>query len=203
MKKLWYLLVLLVPVLLIAAANPETKDMNYTYRVNIVRGDTTLGTTAALTTVSAQSESVKVATIDATKWDKLWVRVLVHEYFESGDAPYSDLDSLNDYGLRLHLTFKGDDSVVAATGVPVNAMVNGVSDTAWAVYDLSHFYYNISDTTKFIPEVQLWAKAWGDSFWFATELDTTVYPTDSTFSGTAEDTLAVLRYDLQIKIVKK
>lgn len=198
MKKLWYLLVFALPLLL-AAASPEVRNFTATYRVTIVRGDTTTGTTAAIHTVSYFADSMKLATIDVSRWDKLWVRVKTHEYFESGNVQFGGTaDSADLYGAILHMVINADAAVSPTTGKPIGARAGNPVDTAWYIYDFSKFYYNTSDTTKFIPEVQLWAQAWGDSFYFLHPVDSLTY-----HGGSAADTIAVLRYDFEITAIKK
>ena len=205
MKKLLYSLILLVPLsMLLAASPPETKNYTFTYRVSIPRGDTTTGTTAAIDILSDLADSVKLLTIDVSRWDKLWVRVKTHEYFESGNVQFGGTtDSADLYGAILYMMINADAAVSPTTGKPIGAMATNPCDTAWFTYDFSKFYYNTSDTTKFIPEVQLFAIAWGDTFYFLNAVDSTFYDTLGVFIGDPEDTLAVLRYDFEITTIKK
>ncbi len=194
MKKLWYLLVLIVPAFLIAAANPEVKTLSYRYETDILRGDTTTGETAAVATVSEQADSVKIATIDCTKWDKLWIRIKTHEYFNPGNVHLGgDADSADLYAVILYFVVNAEAAVNPTTGKPITSIAAGKLDTAFFQYDFTSFYQNISDTAKFIPEVQIWAKAWGDTLFFATPMD----------SVDKSDSMTTLIYDFDIAIIKK
>lgn len=193
MKKLWYLLVLL-PVVLIAAASPEIKNYTFHYETDILRGDTTTGETAATAIVSDQSDSVKILTIDCAKWDKVWIRVKTHEYYSDTNVQFgTGTDDADLYGVILYAVVNADAAVSPTTGKPISALEDNPLDTAFKVYDFSKFYYNVSDTTKFIPEIQIWAKGWGDTLFFLTPMDST----------DKSDSIATINYDFEITVIKK
>ena len=194
MKKLWYLLVLLIPVILIAAANPEIKNYTISYQTDILRGDTTTGETAAVSIVSDQSDSVKLLTIDVAKRDKVWIRIKTHEYYSDTNVQFgTGLDDADLYGVILYAVINADAAVSATTGKPISALEDNPTDTAYLVYDFTKFYYNVSDTTKFIPEIQIWAKGWGDTLFFLTPMD----------SLDKSDSIATINYDFDITVIKK